>query len=183
MSRLAPASQWPASQWIGLIVLSVGIGAVLLWLHAPAALMLGPLVAGIIIAAGGGKVRFPLPAFVVAQGIIGCMIARMVPLSIMGDILSHWLLFTAGVLSVVIACSLLGWLMTRLRLLPGTTALWGMSPGAASVMTIMAESYGADIRLVADYSDEEVSPDRAEWAIEQAAAFVGAMRQRAASSA
>jgi uncharacterized protein len=149
MSRLAPASPWPASQWIGLIVLSVGIGAVLLWLHAPAALMLGPLVAGIVVASGGGKVRFPLPAFVVAQGIIGCMIARMVPLSILGDILSHWLLFTTGVLSVVIACSLLGWLMTRLRLLPGTTALWGMSPGAASVMTIMAESYGADIRLVA----------------------------------
>jgi hypothetical protein len=144
MIRLVPASQWTV-----LIVLSVGIGAVLLWLHAPAALMLGPLVAGIVIASGGGKVRFPLPAFVVAQGIIGCMIARMVPLSILGDILSHWLLFTAGVLSVVAACSLIGWLMTRLHLLPGTTALWGMSPGAASVMTIMAESYGADIRLVA----------------------------------
>ena len=144
MSRLAPASQWTV-----LIVLSVGIGAVLLWLHAPAALMLGPLVAGIVVASGGGKVRFPLPAFVVAQGIIGCMIARMVPFSILGDILSHWVLFTAGVLSVVVACSLMGWLMTRLRMLPGTTALWGMSPGAASVMTIMAESYGADIRLVA----------------------------------
>jgi membrane AbrB-like protein len=39
--------------------------------------------------------------------------------------------------------------MTRLQILPGTTALWGTSPGAASVMTIMAESYGADIRLVA----------------------------------
>jgi hypothetical protein len=37
--------------------------------------------------------------------------------------------------------------------------------------------------MVADYSDEEVSPDRAEWAIEQAVAFAGAMRQRAASSA
>ena len=144
MIRLVPASQWTV-----LIVLSVGIGAVLLWLHAPAALMLGPLVAGIAVASGGGKVRFPLPAFVVAQGIIGCMIARMAPLSILGDILSHWLLFTAGVLSVVAACSLIGWLMTRLHLLPGTTALWGMSPGAASVMTIMAESYGADIRLVA----------------------------------
>ena len=34
-------------------------------------------------------------------------------------------------------------------MLPGTTALWGTSPGAASVMTIMAESYGADVRLVA----------------------------------
>jgi uncharacterized protein len=144
MSRLGPASQWTA-----LIVLSVGIGAVLLWMHAPAALMLGPLIAGIVVASGGGKVRFPLPAFVVAQGIIGCMIARMVPLSIMGDILNHWALFTAGVLSVVVACSLIGWLMTRLHMLPGTTALWGMSPGAASVMTIMAESYGADIRLVA----------------------------------
>ena len=144
MSRLAPASHWTA-----LIVLSVGIGAVLLWMHAPAALMLGPLIAGIVVASGGGKLRFPLPAFVLAQGIIGCMIARMMPLSILGDILSHWMLFTAGILSVVIACSLIGWLMTRLRLLPGTTALWGMSPGAASVMTIMAESYGADIRLVA----------------------------------
>jgi membrane AbrB-like protein len=144
MSRLAPASLWTV-----LIVLSVGIGAFLLWLHAPAALMLGPLIAGIAIAAGGGKVHFPLPPFVVAQGIIGCMIAKMIPLSIMGDILGHWPLFTAGVLSVVAACSLIGWLMTRLHMLPGTTALWGMSPGAASVMTIMAESYGADIRLVA----------------------------------
>jgi hypothetical protein len=39
--------------------------------------------------------------------------------------------------------------MTKWQMLPGTTALWGTSPGAASVMTIMAESYGADVRLVA----------------------------------
>jgi uncharacterized protein len=139
----------PAAQWILLIALSAGIGAFLLWLHAPAALMLGPLLAAMMLAAGGGRVRFPLSPFVVAQGIIGCLIARMVPLTIIGDILDHWLLFTAGVLFVVAASSLLGWLMTRLRILPGTTALWGTSPGAASVMTIMAESYGADIRLVA----------------------------------
>jgi membrane AbrB-like protein len=50
---------------------------------------------------------------------------------------------------VVAISSLLGWLMTRWQVLPGTTALWGTSPGAASVMTIMAESYGADVRLVA----------------------------------
>jgi uncharacterized protein len=139
----------PAAQWILLIALSAGIGAFLLWLHAPAALMLGPLIAAMMLAAGGGRVRFPLPPFVVAQGIIGCLIARMVPLTIIGDILDHWLVFTAGVLFVVAASSLLGWLMTWLHMLPGTTALWGTSPGAASVMTIMAESYGADIRLVA----------------------------------
>ena len=50
---------------------------------------------------------------------------------------------------VVAASSLLGWLMTRWQMMPGTTALWGTSAGAASVMTIMAEHYGADPRLVA----------------------------------
>jgi membrane AbrB-like protein len=136
-------------QWSVLVALSAALAAVLLWVHAPAALMLGPLLAGIVFASCGGKVRFPVPPFVVAQGIIGCLIAKMVPLSIGGEILGHWLLFTVGVVSVVAASSFLGWGMTRLGMLPGTTALWGTSPGAASVMTIMAESYDADIRLVA----------------------------------
>jgi uncharacterized protein len=123
--------------------------ALLLWLHAPAALMLGPLLAAVTISVAGGRVRLPLSPFVLAQGIVGCMIAKSVPLTIAGDILGHWLLFTVGVLSVVLVSSLLGWAMTRLKVLPGTTALWGTSPGAASVMTIMAEDYGADMRLVA----------------------------------
>lgn len=135
--------------WTGLVGLSAALGALLLWLHAPAALMLGPLIAAIVIASAGGRVRFPLAPFVLAQGLIGCLIAKMIPLSIMGDILAHWQMFTFAVLFVVAASSFLGWLMTRLQILPGTTGLWGMSPGAASVMTIMAESYGADIRLVA----------------------------------
>ena len=39
--------------------------------------------------------------------------------------------------------------MTRLRVLPGTTAIWGVSPGAATTMMLMAEAYGADVQLVA----------------------------------
>ena len=132
-----------------LLALSAGIAGFLLWIHAPAALMLGPLLAGIIVASSGGKVQFPLPPFVLAQGIVGCLIASMVPLSIVDDVLRHWVLFTLGVVLVVAVSSLLGWSMTRLQLMPGTTALWGTSAGAASVMTIMAEHYGADARLVA----------------------------------
>ena len=49
--------------------------------------MLGPLLAAIVFAVGGGKVQLPLAPFVVAQGIVGCMIAKMVPLSIVGDML------------------------------------------------------------------------------------------------
>jgi len=138
-----------ARPWPTLVVLSVVIGGILLWMHAPAALLLGPLLAGVVLAANGGKVAFPVRLFVLSQGVIGCLIARMVPVSIVGDILKHWPLFTVGVFAVVAASSLVGWVMGRMRLLPGTTALWGSSPGAASIMTIMAEDYGADVRLVA----------------------------------
>lgn len=132
-----------------LIATSAIVGGLLVWMHAPAALLLGPLIAAIIVASNGAKVSFPVPLFVVAQGIVGCLIARMVPASILGDIAQHWLLFTIGVMSVVAASCVLGWVMGRMRLLPGTTALWGSSPGAASIMTLMAEEYGADVRLVA----------------------------------
>ena len=135
--------------WTVLFVLSAALGGLLLWLHAPAALMLGPLIAAIVVASYGVRLSLPLAPFVMAQGIVGSMIARSIPLSIAGDIAGHWLLFTFGVVSVVAVSAFLGWAMTRLGALPGTTALWGTSPGAASVMSIMAEDYGADVRLVA----------------------------------
>ena len=52
-------------------------------------------------------------------------------------------------LLVIAASSFIGWVMSRLQVLPGTTAVWGSSPGAASAMTLMAEAFGADVRLVA----------------------------------
>ena len=54
--------------------------------------------------------------------------------------------------------------------------------GHVSVELGKSFSKVAEIRLVADYSDEEVSLDRAEWTIEQSTAFVVAMRQGVASS-
>jgi hypothetical protein len=120
------------------------------WGAIPAALLLGPMLAAIVLAARGGTLQLPGPAFALAQGVIGCMIAKfMLPLSLAHDIGARWPLFLIGVVSVIVASGLLGWLMTRLRLLPGTTVLWGLSPGAATVMTIMAEDFGADTQLVA----------------------------------
>jgi membrane AbrB-like protein len=51
--------------------------------------------------------------------------------------------------SVVVASSLIGWGLARWRVLPGTTAVWGAAPGAATVMVVMSGSFGADTRLVA----------------------------------
>src|SRR5260370_14360776 len=123
--------------WAALISLSIGLAALLLWLHAPAALMLGPLVAAIVVASNGGKVRMPLTPFVLAQGIVGCLIAKMVPLSIVGDLLSHWFLFSVGVLAVGAISGLVGWPIARWRVRAGTEALGGTGPSAAPGVDVL----------------------------------------------
>ena len=55
----------------------------------------------------------------------------------------------ASSLATLMASSLLGYLISRWKVLPGTTAVWGSTPGAASAMVLMADAFGADARLVA----------------------------------
>ncbi len=138
-----------AAQWAVLAVLSFVIGAVLVWLAVPAALFLAPMVAAILLSVSGGSVEMPSWVAVGAQGVIGCMIARMLPPSIFGEVAVHWPLFIATMLAVIAAAGLLGWLAARFRVLPGTTVIWGLSPGAATTMIVMAEAYGADVQFVA----------------------------------
>ena len=141
----------PAAQWTVLITLSLAFGAFFYWLGVSAALLIGPLLAGIVVSGNGARLQIPRRAFVPVQGLIGCMIARMLPVSASaaGGLAVHWPLLAAGVISVIAASIVVGWILVRLRVLPGTTALWGVSPGAATVMTLMAEAHGADAQLVA----------------------------------
>jgi len=103
----------------------------------------------VVVALSGSQLRVAPQPVLIAQAVIGCMIARSIPPAIIGEILHDWPLFLATVIAVIAASSTLGWLLTRWRVLPGTTAVWGSSPGAASAMMLMASAYGADIRLVA----------------------------------
>jgi membrane AbrB-like protein len=128
-------------QALAILASSAAIGAILAWLRVPAALLLGPMLAGIAIAAGGSTARVPNAAFLVAQGIIGCMIAKVVPLSIAGEILGHWPVFVFGVLAVIASSALLGWLMTR-------TAYLATSPGGADSVAIIAASSKVDVPFV-----------------------------------
>jgi uncharacterized protein len=139
----------PARQWLVLAGLSAALAGLLTVLGIPAALLLGPMLAGVLLTAAGGALEVPGIPYALAQGLLGCMIARALPSSILRDVAGHGLLFALGVLSVIGMSGLLGWLMLRLRVLPGTTIVWGISPGAATVMTLMAESFGADAQLVA----------------------------------
>ena len=62
---------------------------------------------------------------------------------------AEWPLFLGIVVATLMASSLLGYLISRWKVLPGTTAVWGSTPGAASAMVLMADAFGADARLVA----------------------------------
>ncbi|MGP0057974.1 MAG: AbrB family transcriptional regulator [Beijerinckiaceae bacterium] len=148
--RLGPlAAQKLHVQWTVLIILSVLFVLLLQILHLPAALLLGPMAAAILVTAAQGALRVPHWPFIAAQSIVGCMIARVITPSTLGAMGHDWPLFLATTSGVVAAGAWLGWLLARRRVLPGTTAVWGSFPGAATAMVLMAEAYGADIRLVA----------------------------------
>jgi membrane AbrB-like protein len=118
-------------------------------LRLPAAFLLGPMAAAILLARAEATVRVPPVGFLAAQAVIGCMIARTIPAAVLVEIVRDWPLYLSAVVSVIVASAGLGWLLMRWRILPGTTALWGLSPGAATAMMVLAEAYGGDIRLVA----------------------------------
>jgi uncharacterized protein len=144
LARLAPPIQWGV-----LLVASGALAAGFKWIGLPASLLLGPMVAGIAIGANHGAIRVALPPYYAAQAVVGCLIARAITPTIFSAFLQHGLLFLTSIAAVIAASSLLGWLMSRWGVLPGSTAIWGSSPGAASAMMVMAEAYGADAQTVA----------------------------------
>ena len=111
--------------------------------------MLGPLAAAVLVQVAGGAVKVPRFLLMAAQAIIGCLVARSITFSIVGGFVIHWPVFLGVVALSIIASAAVGWAMSRFRIIPGTTAVWGMLPGAATVMMLMAEAYGVDSRLVA----------------------------------
>jgi len=137
------------AQWGVLLAASVLLTSLLELTGLPAALLLGAMIAAILVGTNGGALHVPRFLHYGAQAVLGCMIARVVTPVIVGTFLKEWPLFLGVVLAVVVASSLLGWGLGRLKILPGTTAVWGLSPGAASVMMLMAKAFGADARLVA----------------------------------
>jgi membrane AbrB-like protein len=139
------------SHWLLLAALSAGLVAALRAFHFPAAVLLGCMAAAILTNVSSSSARPQVPPwlFLAAQGVVGCMIARSIRPGLLGAAFQHWPLFILSVGAVIGASTVLGWLLMRRRVLPGTTAVWGLAPGAATAMTILADSYDADGRLVA----------------------------------
>jgi membrane AbrB-like protein len=138
-----------AARWAVLLAASALAAAILQWARLPAALLLGPLAAAVLVQTAGGAVKIPRALMAAAQAVIGCLVARSITPAIVSGFAVHWSLFLGIVALSVAASAAIGWAMSRFRIVPGTTAVWGMLPGAATAMMVMAEAYGADFRLVA----------------------------------
>jgi len=143
--RTAPT----AVQWSVLLAASLAFIVPLEWIHLPAALLLGAMAAAILAAVFEAKLAVPEWPFVLAQGLIGCLVARSIGSDILTTMLQQWPLFLGGVCSVLVISTSLGALLARFKVLPGTTAVWGSAPGAATVMVLMSNGFGGDPRLVA----------------------------------
>jgi len=137
------------AKWITLFLFSIASIIILKYLHLPAALLLGPMIAAIILASCSITFTLNHRVFSLAQGFVGMMIVEHLPLHVWQEFTHQWPIFLFGTLSTLLISAIVGWLVTYKKHLPGSTAVWGISPGAASVMTIMSESYGADMRIVA----------------------------------
>jgi uncharacterized protein len=136
-------------QWCALLGASVVSISVLELIGLPAALLLGSMGAGILLAWFEGRIEIPAWSFIVAQGIVGCLVARSINPDILVEMLRRWPMFITCVGMVIVFATMLGFLLARFKVLPGTTAVWGSSPGAATVMVLMANALGGDMRLVA----------------------------------
>jgi membrane AbrB-like protein len=135
--------------WAGLLALSVALSVVLFRLGVPASFLIGPMVVAIGFGARGAPIKLPPVVFIAAQALIGCLVARTLSASILESLAADWAPMLLVVAATVAAGGVAGWVLVRVAGLPGSTAAWGSTPGAASVMVSMSGEFGADVRLVA----------------------------------
>ena len=131
------------------MILSVITTVPLYLYHMPAALLLGPMLAGIILGVKGFNLSIPKSAFNFSQGLLGCLTAEMITSDVIADLLTHWQLALIITVSTILISVLLGLFIMRFTSLPGSTAIWGIMPGGASAMVVICSDFGADMRLVA----------------------------------
>jgi membrane AbrB-like protein len=137
-----------AGRWFFLLALSAAFVIAFEFAGLAGAGLLGPMAAGIVLAARSRGLGVPVALFAAAQGLVGLLIAHNVPVWILVEMTRSWPVVATSVVAVIGASSLIGYVLARGQALPGTTAIWGLFPGGASVMMLMASESGGDGRLV-----------------------------------
>lgn len=144
------ASPWPRPvKFAALVVLSAAVTAGWMAANLPAALLIGPMIAGIALGVNGANLDVPRWSYLGAQAVIGALVASSMSPAILARFSQDAFVFVVAVSMTLVGSAGIGWIVSRLGLIPGATAVYGMSPGAASAMVMLSEAYGADKSLVA----------------------------------
>jgi uncharacterized protein len=137
------------AEWLLLFVSSSILVGALRAVQLPAALLLGPMIAAMGFALCDAEARLPRTFALGAQTVLGCLIAKSFNSGLMAVLAVYWPTLAALAAVTLVMTAALGLLITRRGWLPGTAAIWGLSPGAASAMVLLADQHGADKRIVA----------------------------------
>ncbi len=135
--------------WLLLAAITAALVAGLKQGEVPAALLLGPLLAGIGFALSGAAIRPPKPALLVAYTIVGCLVAVAMGRTMGPALLGRLPLLVCMAGATLLASAGLGWLLARGGWFGGSTAVWGLAPGGAAGMVALAQEHGGDARMVA----------------------------------
>ncbi|WP_251977719.1 AbrB family transcriptional regulator [Salinicola avicenniae] len=143
----APCPVW--LRWSLLVFACVLANRLLNWVHMPAGGFIGPMAVAIVYGVSIGGLRLPRVAFKLSQGVIGVLIAQTLTMGILLRILDAWPVMLLATAITLVLSLVVGIGLVRYGGLPGTTAAWGTTPGAAAAMVAMAEESDADPRIVA----------------------------------
>lgn len=147
-----PASRSAARRamaWAALLLLSAAITSALTWARLPAALMLGPMISAIVLAQIDGQLELRRPIVMAGQALLGCRLGMEISPELLHDSMRYLPVLAACVLGVMLATIVLAITVSRAGWFPESSAVWGLSPGAASAMVLLAEFHGSDPRIVA----------------------------------
>jgi membrane AbrB-like protein len=132
-----------------LLLLSLIFSSILRFLGFPSPLLIGSMIAGVIIGVKGQSFKINDNLFNCFQSLLGFYIGSSIDYNIINQIIDSWHIFFSGTLWSLLVSFIIGYILTKLKKFPGSTAIWGVSPGAASAMVLMSQDYGGDLRLVA----------------------------------
>lgn len=138
-----------AVAWASLLLLSVALTWGLRTLQLPAALLLGPMISAIALSQFHGPLRLRRPVVVAAQALLGCRLGMAISPELLHAGLGYLPVLIGFTLVVIAITGALATGVSRAGWFPGSTAVWGLSPGGASAMVLLAEMYGSDPRIVA----------------------------------
>ncbi|CAO1660394.1 MULTISPECIES: AbrB family transcriptional regulator [unclassified Salinicola] len=136
-------------RWLLLVIGCVVANRALNAIHMPAGGFIGPMAVSITYGVMVGGLKLPRIGFKFSQGVIGVLIAQTLTLSVLFKILDAWPVMLIATAITLLLSLIVGIGLVRYGGLPGSTAAWGTTPGAAAAMVAMAEETDADPRIVA----------------------------------